>query len=105
MNIQVFGDQTADQVPLLRKLCTRNDNALLTTFLELAGVAIREEVQRLPRYERECIPDFSTIADLFDSYHERGAKILPLESCLVTVTQLAHYIWSVRTPKRNQCGC
>jgi hypothetical protein len=92
MNVHVFGDQTADQVSLLRRICSRKDNTLLTTFLERAGVAIREETQRLPLPQRSELPDFLAISDLLEAYAERGLKIPQLESCLVTITQLAHYI-------------
>ncbi|PSN62604.1 polyketide synthase [Corynespora cassiicola Philippines] len=92
MNILIFGDQTADQYPLLRKAGIWKNNALLTTFLERTSVALREEVAKLPRTQRELIPDFLRITDLVEAYYAKGLKIPQLESCLVTVAQLAHYI-------------
>lgn len=92
MDLQIFGDQTADQYPLLRKACLQKDNSLLQTFLERVSVALRGEIQQLPRPQRDSIPDFLTISHLLDAYYEKGLKIPQLESCMVTVAQLAHYI-------------
>ena len=92
MNVLIFGDQTADQYPLLRKACTWKSNALLTKFLERTSVALREEVQKLPRPQREQIPDFLTMNDLVEQYYGKGRKVTQMESCLVTLAQLAHYI-------------
>ncbi|KAF2470334.1 ketoacyl-synt-domain-containing protein [Lindgomyces ingoldianus] len=92
MNVLIFGDQTADQYPLLRKASIRKNNALLSTFLEQVSVALREEVQKLPRTQRELIPDFLRVTDLVEAYYARGLKIPQLESCMVTISQLSHYI-------------
>ncbi|ORY06003.1 hypothetical protein BCR34DRAFT_604322, partial [Clohesyomyces aquaticus] len=92
MNILIFGDQTADQYPVLRKASIRRNNALLSTFLEQVSVALRQEVQQLPRTQREQIPDFLRFSDLVEAYYAKGLKIPQLESCMVTVAQLAHYI-------------
>ncbi|KAH8724590.1 hypothetical protein GQ44DRAFT_682962 [Phaeosphaeriaceae sp. PMI808] len=92
MNILIFGDQTADQYPLLRKACTWKNNAALTTFLDRISVVIREEVQKLPRTQRDQIPDFLTVWDLVEAYYSKGQKVPQMESCMVTIAQLAHYI-------------
>nr|UXX20005.1 polyketide synthase [Lophiotrema sp.] len=92
MNILIFGDQTADQYPLLRKASLRKNNALLSTFLERTSVALREEVQKLPRTQRDQIPDFLRVSDLVEAYYAKGVKTPQLESCMVTIAQLAHYI-------------
>ena len=92
MNVLIFGDQTADQFPLLRKACVWKNNAPLWTFLERTSVALREEVQKLSRQQRDHIPDFLTINDLVENYSQKGTKVPQLESALVTIAQLAHYI-------------
>lgn len=92
MNILIFGDQTADQYPLLRKVSLRRDNALLSTFLERVSVALRDEVQKLSRAQRDAIPDFLRVSDLVEAYFAKGVKIPQLESCMVTLAQLAHFI-------------
>jgi hypothetical protein len=92
MNLLVFGDQTADQYPLLKRACTWKNNATLTTFLDRISVVLREEVEKLPRTQRAPMPDFLTTWDLVEAYYTKGVKIPQLESCLVTIAQLAHYI-------------
>src|ERR1700760_4796634 len=96
MNVQVFGDQTADQIPLLRKLVNRRDNSLLSTFLERSALAIREEIQKLPKLQRDAIPDFITISELVELYLEKEYKLPQLESVFVTISQLGHYIGYVK---------
>lgn len=92
MNVLIFGDQTADQYPLLRKAVLRKDNALLSTFLERASVTLRNETKRLPRSQRESIPDFLSVSSLVEAYYEKGLKIPQIESALVTIAQLSHYL-------------
>ncbi|KAL5395849.1 Type I Iterative PKS [Paraphaeosphaeria minitans] len=92
MNALIFGDQTADQYVVLRKAITWQDNALLKTFLERISVVLREETQKLPRAQREQIPDFLTVGDLVEAYYAKSSKVTQLESCMVTIAQLAHYI-------------
>jgi iterative type I PKS product template protein len=91
MNILVFGDQTSGQLALLRKVCSQK-GVLLTTFLQQASVALRAEVKDLPARQRQSFPDFLTILDLVENYNTGGLRIPPLESALVSVAQLAHYI-------------
>src|ERR1700744_3719713 len=92
MDVFLFGDQTADQVPLLKKIFARRDNSLLSTFLERSSLAVREEIQRLPKPQRDAIPDFLTISQLVQLYNEKGSKVPAIESALVTIAQLGHYI-------------
>ena len=92
MTLLVFGDQTAAQYPLLRMVCNRKDSPLLTSFLELAGVALREEIQKLPRRQREGIPDFLRISDLVEEYNNDKLRIPAIESVLVTIAQLAYFV-------------
>ncbi|KAF2234726.1 ketoacyl-synt-domain-containing protein [Viridothelium virens] len=92
MNVLLFGDQTADQSSLLRKVVNRKENALLQTFLDQVSVALREETRKLPKTVRDTIPDFLTVSHLLEAYFEKGVKVPQLESCLVTTAQLAHFI-------------
>ncbi|KAI2483367.1 hypothetical protein Ptr902_05684 [Pyrenophora tritici-repentis] len=92
MNVLIFGDQTADQYALLRKACTWKNNSTLTTFLDRISVVVREEVQKLPKTQRDQIPNFLTTWDLIEAYYAKGTKVPQLESCMVTIAQLAHYI-------------
>lgn len=92
MEILVFGDQTADQYPFLRSITTRKESALVSAFLERVSVTLRAETRRLPRTRREQFPDFLTVGNLIQRYHEAEAKIPELESALVTLSQLSHYL-------------
>jgi hypothetical protein len=92
MDFLAFGDQTSDQYTLLRKACLRKDNALLQRFLDRVSVALRQEIDRLPRVVRDEIPSFLTVWDLIEAYYTKGLKIPCLESCMVTISQLSHYI-------------
>lgn len=91
-NVLLFGDQTAEQYPLLRKTVLRTGNASLSTFLERSSIALREEIKALPRQQRARFPDFMTINNLLDLYYEKGDKIPMLESAFITIAQLGHYI-------------
>ncbi|KAL1305990.1 hypothetical protein AAFC00_004123 [Neodothiora populina] len=94
-NVLLFGDQTAEQYPLLRKVVLRYQNPLVSTFLERASVVLREEINALPRTQRDAIPDFLTISNLVEAYYEKGLtgfKLPQMESALVTIAQLGHYI-------------
>ncbi len=92
MNVLIFGDQTADQTPLLRSIVSRKDNSSLSTFLERGSLALKEEVQRLHLNQRSLIPNFLTVGHLLESYLQLGSKVSALESALLTLTQLAHFI-------------
>jgi hypothetical protein len=92
MNTFVLGDQTASQIVFLRTLVTRKNNTLLASFLERAAIALREEVQKLPKTQRDTIPNFLTLNHLTETYHEKGVKVPQIESSLLTVAQLAHFI-------------
>jgi len=91
-NVLLFGDQTADQYTLLHNIVLRKENALVRNFVERVSVALREETGLLPRNQRNVIPDFLTLNDLIEAYYQTGDKVPMIESALVTIAQLGHYI-------------
>jgi len=91
-NIFFFGDQTAEQYPLLKKIILRNKSALVATYCERVAAALRDEVLKLPRPQRDAIPDFLTLNDLVENYWAKGQKLPQIESVMVTIAQLGHYI-------------
>ena len=91
-NIILLGDQTAEQYPLLRKIVLRKDNALIINFLERCSVVLRHEVQSLPRRQRDMVPDFLSVTELIEAYRQAGHRVLPIETALLTISQLGHYI-------------
>lgn len=97
MDIFLFGDQTADQHALLQKVVNLKHSPVLSTFLERVCLVLREETRKLPRCRREAIPDFLRLGELIDAYYGTGTKVEELESSLVTIAQLCHYIGYVLT--------
>lgn len=95
MDVLLFGDQTADQTLLLRKIFLRKGNGLLPSFLERVSVVLREEVRILPRLRRERIPKFLTVANLVERYVELDYRCPEVDSALLTISQLGHYIGQV----------
>lgn len=91
-NVLLFGDQTAEQYPLLHKIVLRKENSLVISFVERAALALREETKALPRSQRDVIPDFLSINDLKEAYYQKGHKVPMLESAMVTIAQIGHYI-------------
>jgi len=91
-NIIFTGDQTAEQYPLLKKIVLRNKNALVATFYERTALALRNEIGKLPRPQRDAIPDFLILNDLVEGYYSAGLKLPQIEAVMVTIAQLGHYI-------------
>jgi ABC-type uncharacterized transport system YnjBCD ATPase subunit len=104
MNTFVLGDQTASQVAFLRSLVTRKDNTLLASFLQRASIALREEVRKLNKSQRDVIPSFLTLNHLTEIYVEKGIKVPQIESALLTIAQLAHYIGYAHLPIQVRGG-
>lgn len=92
MDIFAFGDQTVDSHTFLAQALLRKENPFLTTFLQRTQVALRDEIQRLPRYRRDQIPQFSTIHELSRRYYASEARDPALDSTLLCISQLAHWI-------------
>lgn len=91
MQILIFGDQTADCRTFLSAVFRRKGDVLLNSFLEQASNAIREEISR-SRGIASNIPSFGTIQELTERYFRNGASNAAIESTLLCVAQLAHYI-------------
>ncbi|KAB8659338.1 hypothetical protein FH972_026227 [Carpinus fangiana] len=92
MDLLLFGDQTADQSELLRTCLLRKNNAVLVSFLERAGVVLQEEVRALPQLRRQRVPNFLTISNLVDRYFEAGIRLPEIDTALLTISQLSHYL-------------
>ncbi|KAL9617637.1 MAG: hypothetical protein Q9160_007603, partial [Pyrenula sp. 1 TL-2023] len=89
--ILIFGDQTADCRTFLSAVFRRKGDVLLNSFLEQASYAIREEALS-SRGVASNIPSFGTIQELTERYFRNGSSNAAIESALVCVAQLAHYI-------------
>jgi Starter unit:ACP transacylase in aflatoxin biosynthesis len=91
MEIYVFGDQTADCRLFLQKAVARKEDVLLNVFLEKAAFAIRDEISKRA-YVQSDIPNFGNIQELADRYYERELPDTAIESTLVCLSQLIHFI-------------
>ncbi|KAI2624897.1 polyketide synthase [Hypoxylon sp. NC1633] len=93
MAFHLFGDQSLDTHGFLADFYRRgNPSVLSREFLRLAGDALRDEIDRLPREERRKIPVFRTLQQLNERYHSQQIKFPGIDSALLCITQLAHYI-------------
>ncbi|KAL9111506.1 MAG: hypothetical protein Q9227_003993 [Pyrenula ochraceoflavens] len=91
MEVYIFGDQTADCRTFLSKVFPRKGDILLHSFLERASVALREEISCHPS-TKSNIPSFGTVQELADRYYQGNAPNAAIESALVCLAQLAHFI-------------
>ena len=93
MDLLVLGDQAVDTYLFLKDVLARGkSNTIFSSFLARVSAALREEVAQLPRLDRECIPDFSTVQELADRYHDQCILNPAIESALLCISQLGHYI-------------
>lgn len=93
IDILFFGDQTVDTHAFLKSILSRaKSNTLVSSFIVKASAALREEVAQLPALDRQSIPDFSTIQELSDRHHEGQLVSTAIESALLCISQLAHYL-------------
>ncbi|KAI1462723.1 polyketide synthase [Annulohypoxylon moriforme] len=93
MAFLLFGDQSLDTHGFLADFYRRgNPSVLSKEFLRLASDALRDEIDRLPREERRKIPIFRTLQQLNERYHAQPIKFPGIDSALLCIAQLAHYI-------------
>ena len=96
MSLLVFGDQTVDTFPFLREILFRaKSSALCSSFLRKVNAILREEVSQLPYEARQSIPSFSDVRELHDRYHNSKVANTGVDSALLCISQLAHYIRQV----------
>ncbi|KXH55672.1 beta-ketoacyl synthase [Colletotrichum nymphaeae SA-01] len=93
MSYLLFGDQSLDTHGFLAEFCrSGNPSTLAKTFLDQAGQALREEIDGLGKLERSKLPTFLTLRQLNERYHAQSIKHPGIDSALLCITQLAHYI-------------
>ncbi|KAI0452381.1 polyketide synthase for naphthopyrone YWA1 [Xylaria acuta] len=90
--ICLFGDQTNDFVPGLRRLLRVRDSPLLCSFFEKTHLALRQEITQQSRGIRESLPRFSNTSDLFAAYLADRTSDPVLAVTLSTVYQLGSFI-------------
>jgi hypothetical protein len=93
MAFLLFGDQSLDTHDFLADFFRQgNPSVLSREFLKLAGDALRDEIDKLPRVERQKIPLFRSLQQLNQRYHAIKIKSPGIDSALLCIAQLAHYI-------------
>jgi hypothetical protein len=92
MDIIVFGDQTVDCKSFLKTALRRKGSPLLSSFLERVHSTIQDEVATMPSGQRLRIPPFSNIAELVERYYDAALPNPSMESAIVCLSQLAHFI-------------
>ncbi|KAI0861579.1 polyketide synthase [Xylaria cubensis] len=100
-NILLFGDQSSDTHGFLADLHKQRPlTPLAREFLRQSGDALRDVIENLPRIEREKIPAFRTLAQLNEGYHRQEIKFPGIDSALLCIAQITHYIF--RTEKHPE---
>ncbi|KAI0434278.1 polyketide synthase [Xylaria sp. FL1042] len=93
LSFLLFGDQSSETHGFLADFLRRGNPSILSKeFLRLAGDALRDEIDKLPRVERRNIPIFRTLAQLNEGYRGQRLKCPGIDSALLCIVQLAHYI-------------
>lgn len=93
MSFLLFGDQSTETHAFLADFCRLGDPSLLArSFLEQVATALREEVDQCSALDRARIPTFSSIKELNERYHGSPTKNSAVDSALLSITQLVHYI-------------
>ena len=91
MEVYIFGDQTADCRSFLTKVFRHKGSLLQDNFLAQASRAIREEISAR-EHGVNNIPEFGTVQELADRYYTQDVADPAIESTLVCISQLAHFI-------------
>jgi hypothetical protein len=93
LSFLLFGDQSLDTHGFLADFLRRgNPSVLSREFLKLAGDALKDEIENLPKVERRKMPMFRTLPQLNEGYHTQKIKSPGIDSALLCIAQLAHYI-------------
>lgn len=93
MSFLIFGDQSLDTYGSLSEFCRRGSPSVLATaFLGGVCVALNVEISQLSSIERRDIPSFSSIQQLNERYKVQPYRNSAIDSALLCITQLAHYI-------------
>lgn len=98
----LFGDQSLDTHHFFADFLRSGEPGVLAReFLRQVGDALRDEVDSLPRIERASIPVFRTLQQLNEKYHAQATRVPSVDSALLCIAQLVHYIEFVRPLSRT----
>ena len=87
----LFGDLTVPFEDDLRQLLHTKGNGSLSSFLDQAGFALREEFGQLASRQQELLPRFTTLIDLLFKINESGGAPA-LRFALLCLYQIGQFI-------------
>jgi naphtho-gamma-pyrone polyketide synthase len=90
-DVYVFGDQSTPVLDKLQALVRVKDNALLTSFLGEAFLAVRREIVSLSSLERKSIPEAESLSLLLEGVR-RSEPHAALDSAFVCIYEIGYYI-------------
>lgn len=89
----LFGDQSLDSHGFLAQFYRQSKHGeLARVFLQQANYALVGVVEKLPAFERATLPDFRTLRQLNERYHNAALKHSGVDAALLTISQIAHYL-------------
>ena len=98
----LFGDQTAQTAPLIKKLSHQSRHYLfLQVFLQKATEALRCEISRLQPAERNKFFPFESVLDLSETYVKNGVLDVAVSTVLLCIAQLGSLVMFVFFPTLN----
>lgn len=93
MSFLLFGDQSLETQGVFADLCREGKPSILShAFIDRAALALQAEIELLPAQDRRRVPPFNTIQELNQRYHANTLRYSAIDSALLVITQLAHYI-------------
>ena len=96
MEIVLLGDQQAECQQFLQYVCTLRDNLILKSLFDRVTFALHQEISHQPhRSYSKRIPRFRTVKELVERYYAIGQPNPALESALLCLAQLSHFVWLV----------
>nr|ALQ32989.1 putative polyketide synthase [Fusarium sp. NRRL 52700] len=100
-DVYVFGDQSTPILDKLQALVRVKDNALLTSFLGEAFLAVRREIVSLSSLERKAIPEAESLSLLLEGVR-RSEPHAALDSAFVCIYEIGYYIdYLARSDKQH----
>ncbi|EXL92030.1 polyketide synthase [Fusarium oxysporum II5] len=100
-DLYVFGDQSTPVLDKLQTLLRVKDNALLTSFLGEAFLAVRHEIVSLSSIERKSIPEAESLSLLLEGVR-RSEPHAALDSAFVCIYEIGYYIdYLARSDKQH----
>lgn len=92
VSLYLFGDQTTQSKGDLGALLLAGGSPTLNTFIDQAVVALRQEIQSLPWFQRDQFPSFSNFLDLLAI--DASKPLHPaLQLALSSVHHFALFLW------------